>query len=101
MGIWPGTSGKQASGAIARKRLKLLLVADKTDCSPEILEKMKDDLIHVISNYIEIEEDGIEIQVVQSLSVPMPRKGPVIRANIPLRRESGQTLYTVPSKRNE
>ena len=97
MSIWPGIP-KQASGAIARKRLKLLLVADKTDCSPEILEKMKDDLVHVISNYIEIEKDGIEIQVVQSRSIPTPRRGPVIRANIPLRKGTGQALHTVPSK---
>ncbi len=98
MSIWPGIP-KQASGAIARKRLKLLLVADKTDCSPEILEKMKDDIVHVISNYIEIDKDGIEIQVVQSRSIPTPKRGPVIRANIPLCRGSGQPVYTVPTKR--
>lgn len=96
MKIWLGIP-KKASGEIARKRLKLLLVADKTNCSPEILEKMKDDIIHIISNYMEIEKDGIEIQVISSGSIP--RRGPVLRASIPLCQASGQPLHSAPIKR--
>lgn len=88
MDIWP-VFQRKASGEIARKRLKLLLVADKTDCSPEILDKMKDDIIHVISNYMEIEADGIEIQVIGPGSVPNVKPGPILRANIPIRMGNG------------
>ena len=38
---------KKNSGEIARNRLKLLLVADKADCSPEVMQMIKDDMIHV------------------------------------------------------
>ena len=41
------------SGEIARKRLKLLLVADKTNCSPEFLEMIRDDIFEVVSKYME------------------------------------------------
>lgn len=83
MNVWP-VFQKKASGEIARKRLKLLLLSDKTDYPPEILEKMKDDMIRVISKYMEIEADGIEIQILGLTPVPSPRKGPVLRASIPL-----------------
>ena len=46
---------ERRSGEIARKRLKLLLVADKTNCSPEFLEMIKDDIFQVVSKYMEID----------------------------------------------
>ena len=49
------------SGEIARKRLKLLLVADKTNCSPEFLEMIKDDLFLVISKYLDIDRGDMEV----------------------------------------
>ncbi len=84
MYIWPVVP-KKMSGDIARKRLKFLLLSDKTDCSPEVLDKMKDDLIRVISKYMEIEADGIELQVLGLKTLGSPRTGPVLNASIPLR----------------
>ena len=49
------------SGEIARKRLKLLLVADKTNCSPEFLEMIKDDIYQVVSKYMDIDSEEIEV----------------------------------------
>ncbi|MGI5946650.1 MAG: cell division topological specificity factor MinE [Lachnospiraceae bacterium] len=74
MSIWPAVLRK-TSGAVAKKRLKLLLLSDKTDFPPELLDKMKDDMIRVISKYTEMEADGIEIQIL----------GPFLQARIPLR----------------
>ena len=51
---------KKNSGEIARNRLKLLLVADKADCSPEVMQMIKDDMIHVISRYMDVDSDRIE-----------------------------------------
>lgn len=39
----------------AKFRLKLLLVADKAGCSPELIRLIKNDMIRVISKYMEIE----------------------------------------------
>ena len=74
MSIWPAFLRK-TSGTVAKKRLKLLLLSDKTDFPPESLDKMKDDMIRVISKYTEMEADGIEIQIL----------GPFLQARVPLR----------------
>ena len=45
---------KKNSGEIARSRLKILLASDKLNCSPDIMEMIKDDMIHMISKYMEM-----------------------------------------------
>ncbi len=52
------------SGSLAKKRLQVVLVTDKANCSPELLDKMKDDMIRVISKYMKIDREGIEIKIV-------------------------------------
>ena len=54
---------KKRSGELARKRLKLLLVSDKMNCSPEMIEMIKDDMIHVISKYLEIDDGSMEVGI--------------------------------------
>ena len=36
---------KKSSGSVAKDRLKLVLVSDRANCSPEIMEQMKNDII--------------------------------------------------------
>ena len=59
---------KKSSGDIAKDRLKLLLVSDRANCSPEIMEKIKNDIIQVISKYIEIDAEGLDIQITKTES---------------------------------
>ena len=40
---------KKSSGSVAKKRLQFLLVSDRANCSPEIIEKIKNDIINVLS----------------------------------------------------
>ncbi len=40
-----------------------MLIHDRADISPATLEKLKEDLIHVISDYMVISEDGIELEL--------------------------------------
>ena len=51
---------RKNSGEIARDRLKLLLVSDRANCSPEVMEKIKNDIIQVISKYMEIDAEGLD-----------------------------------------
>lgn len=76
---------KKNSGEIARNRLKLLLVSDKTNCSPEIMEMIKDDMVQVLSKYMEIDSDGIEIQIIQAETSANKEPVPSLSANIPIR----------------
>ena len=59
---------KKASGNIAKDRLKLVLVSDRANCSPEIMEKIKNEIIQVISKYIEIDLEGLDIKITQTES---------------------------------
>ncbi len=53
---------KRSSKEVAKERLQLVLSHDRMKIPPGILEPLKDDLIDVISNYIEIEESGITVE---------------------------------------
>ena len=49
------------SRILARNRLKVILVHDRVDLSPGKMEQLKNDLADVISRYVEIDQDGIEL----------------------------------------
>ena len=46
---------------VARERLRLVLVQDRCSIAPHIMESLKEDLIKVISKYMEIDETGLEV----------------------------------------
>ena len=53
------------SREIAKERLQLVLVHDRIKISPALLDQMKDELITVISRYVEIESSGVEVTFTQ------------------------------------
>ncbi len=55
-----------SSREIAKERLQLVLVQDRFKISPDTLEKLKDELIRVISRYVEIEADGVQVNFTQT-----------------------------------
>ena len=54
--------GKEPHGSknIAKERLRFVLVHDRVNTSPQFMEVLKDDMIKVISNYMEINEKEME-----------------------------------------
>ncbi len=44
---------RKSSGDIAKDRLKLVLVSDRANCSPDVMEMIKNDIIQVISKYMD------------------------------------------------
>ena len=54
---------KEQSGKIARDRLKVVLIHDRANISPEVMENLKNDIIKVISNYMEINQKDMEISL--------------------------------------
>lgn len=75
---------KKNSGSIAKDRLKLLLVSDRANCSPEIMDMMKNDIVNVISKYMDIDKEGMDIQITQTKS-DNGENVPALFANIPIR----------------
>jgi len=77
-------SKKQQSKNIAKDRLKLVLIHDRADCSPGILEMMKNDIIQVIAKYMDIENEELDIQITQTTNEDN-KKVPMMVANIPIK----------------
>ena len=49
----------------AKERLKLVLIHDRTDLNPGTLEKLKDELIDVISRPVDIDPAAVRIEMTQ------------------------------------
>ena len=79
--------GKDESSSkdIAKERLKLVLIHDRANVSPKFLDMIKGDIVKAISNYVEIEEENIDIRLNR-----IPREddcfSSALVANIPIRR---------------
>lgn len=72
---------QKTSREIARERLHLVLVHDRINLSPGMLENLKDELIAVISRYVEIDGDQVEVAFTQGkrqsrLVADIPIRGP-------------------------
>jgi len=71
---------KKSSAQSAKERLQLVLIHDRTDLNPAELEALKDDILAVISRYINIDHDAVQIGVEregreQRLLADIPLKG--------------------------
>lgn len=69
-----------SSKNVAKERLRLVLVHDRANVSPELLSSLKNDLIKVISNYMEIDEQALEV------SLDSNDNQVALVANIPVKR---------------
>ena len=76
---------RKNSGDIAKDRLKLLLISDRGGCSPDVMEQIKNDIIQVISKYMEIDAEGLDIQITQTESETSNGTVPALYANIPIK----------------
>ncbi len=77
---------KVASGNAAKERLKLVLVHDRTNCSGDLLEKIRKEIMDVLSKYMEIDMDNLDIKfgTVKSES-DSQSDVPAFYANIPIK----------------
>ncbi|MGE5405558.1 MAG: cell division topological specificity factor MinE [Candidatus Saccharibacteria bacterium] len=55
------TRDRGGSKLVAKERLRLVLVHDRVSAAPQLLEALKEDLIRVIREYIEIDEGALEV----------------------------------------
>lgn len=69
---------------IAKERLKLVLVHDRSDLSPKFLEMVKVDMIRVIEEYAEIDEEGLDIKLTRMKRDADDMPVSALVANIPI-----------------
>ena len=75
---------EEGSKNVAKERLKLVLVHDKANVSPQFLEMVKGEIIKVIEKYMEIDENCLEMELTKIKSEEGDRLVPVLTANIPI-----------------
>ena len=74
---------RRSSCQVARDRLKILLITDRVNCSPEMVELIKKDITKVLSKYVKIDTENMEIQI-SAKKGSARGKAPVLYANIPI-----------------
>ncbi len=57
--------GDRSSGQIARKRMQFVLMHDRVDITPDMMEALKNDIIKVLSRYMEIDNRSIKVDLEQ------------------------------------
>lgn len=57
--------GEKSSGQVARKRMQLVLMHDRMDITPDLMEALKNDIIGVLSRYMEIDSKSVKVNLEQ------------------------------------
>lgn len=85
MSFWDKFFKKETKSAnTAKDRLKLVLQSDRTGLPPEVMEKIKNDIIEVISKYVEIDKEALDINISNEPS-ESGALSPTLFANIPIK----------------
>jgi len=69
----------EGSSEVAKKRLKLVIMHDRTDVSPEVLRSLRADLVELLNRYLVIDEEHIGIELMQD------QRSVALVANIPIK----------------
>ncbi len=71
---------EESSKDTARNRLRVVLMQDRTNLTPELMERMRKELVELLSKYVEMDKEALELnleqdgdQVALMLSIPVIR----------------------------
>lgn len=84
MDLFSKLKGKEATPSknLAKERLRLVLVHDRSNISPQLLECLKEDMMKVISNYMDIDQMGTEVTLnSDDKTVALVANIPIIKIN--------------------
>ena len=81
-----GLAKKSApSKDVARDRLKMILVTDRVDGSTHLLEMMRNDILKVVKQYLDINEEDLDLQICTQDHEDGEDKPPRLKADIPIK----------------
>lgn len=83
MGFFRRTDAEETSKESACNRLRVVLMQDRTNLNPHLLERMRKELIELLSKYVEMDKEALELnfeqegeQMALMLSIPVLRAKP-------------------------
>jgi cell division topological specificity factor len=71
---------QKPSATTARERLQLVLAHDRSDLNPELLERMRREILEVVQKYVEIDLESCDVSLTTDDRVT------ALVANLPIRR---------------
>lgn len=74
-------SKEDSSKNVAKERLKLVLVHDRANCSPDFLDHVKGDLLAALKEHIDFDENGLDIRITEAEE----NGRPALIASIPIK----------------
>jgi len=77
-------SSKSSSKDVAKDRLRMVLMHDRVNCSPDLLEMIKNDILVVLAKYVDIGDMDLDMQISQEMS-DTNEPVSILSANIPIK----------------
>jgi len=82
---------KSDSRGQVKQRLKFILAHDRAALTPKMLDDLRNEIMAVVSKYVELDEDGMDITLESDRSMT------ALIANLPIRKVKN----TIPEERSE
>lgn len=89
MGFFDKFNNKPTPKQVAKDRLKLILIHDRGEIPPDTIKKIKEEILEVISKYIDIELEDVEIAVSKNDDEEGENSSALV-ANIPIKNVRGR-----------